>query len=63
MLRSGKDGFPAEEVGKVVLRTLTTARPRVRYAVVRGSFLRRLILRLAPKRVIDNFIARNFGFR
>jgi NAD(P)-dependent dehydrogenase (short-subunit alcohol dehydrogenase family) len=63
MLRSGKNVFPAEEVGKVVLRTLTTPRPRVRYAVVRGSFLRRLILRLAPKRVIDNFIARNFGFR
>jgi NAD(P)-dependent dehydrogenase (short-subunit alcohol dehydrogenase family) len=63
MLRNGKNGFPAEEVGEVVWHALTTARPRVRYAVVRGSFLRRLILRLAPKRVIDKFIARNFGFR
>jgi NAD(P)-dependent dehydrogenase (short-subunit alcohol dehydrogenase family) len=63
MLRNGRNGFPAEEVGEVVLHALTTPRPRVRYAVVRGNFLRRLILRLAPKRVIDKFIARNFGFR
>jgi short-subunit dehydrogenase len=63
ILRSGKNGFPAEEVGEVVLHALTIPRPRVRYAVVRGRFLRRLILRLAPKRVIDKFIARNFGFK
>jgi NAD(P)-dependent dehydrogenase (short-subunit alcohol dehydrogenase family) len=63
MLRNGKNGFPAEKVGEVVLHALTTPRPRVRYAIVSGRFLRRLMLRLAPKRVIDNFIARNFGFK
>jgi NAD(P)-dependent dehydrogenase (short-subunit alcohol dehydrogenase family) len=63
MLRHGRNGFPAEKVGEVVLHALTTPKPRVRYAVVPGSFLRRLILRFAPKRVIDNFIARNFGFK
>lgn len=62
MLRNGKNGFPAEKVGEVVLHALTTPKPRVRYAVVSGRSLRRLILRLAPKRVIDKFIARNFGF-
>jgi NAD(P)-dependent dehydrogenase (short-subunit alcohol dehydrogenase family) len=63
MLRNGKNGFPAEKVGEVVLHALITPTPRVRYAVVPGRPLRRLILKLAPKRVIDNFIARNFGFR
>jgi NAD(P)-dependent dehydrogenase (short-subunit alcohol dehydrogenase family) len=63
MLRNGKNGFPAEKVGEVVLQALTTSNPRVRYAVVSGRPLRRLLLRLAPKRVIDQFIARNFGFK
>jgi NAD(P)-dependent dehydrogenase (short-subunit alcohol dehydrogenase family) len=63
MLRNGKNGFPAEKVGEVVLQALTTPKPRVRYAVVAGRPLRRLILRLAPKRVIDQFIARNFGLK
>jgi NAD(P)-dependent dehydrogenase (short-subunit alcohol dehydrogenase family) len=63
MLSNGKNGFPAEKVGEVVLHALTTPTPRVRYAVVPGRPLRRLILKLAPKRVIDNFIARNFGIR
>jgi NAD(P)-dependent dehydrogenase (short-subunit alcohol dehydrogenase family) len=63
MLRNGKNGFPAEKVGEVVLHALTTPRPRVRYAVVSGRLLRRLMLWFAPKRVIDNFIAKNFGFK
>lgn len=63
MLRNGKNGFPAAKVGEVVLQALTTPKPRVRYAVVAGRPLRRLILKLAPKRVIDKFIARNFGFK
>lgn len=63
MLRNGRNGFPAEKVGEVVLHALTTRKPRVRYAVVPGRILRRLILKLAPKRVIDKFIAKNFGFK
>lgn len=63
MLQHGRNGFAAEKVGQVVLHALTTPKPRVRYAVTPGSFFRRLILRLAPRRVIDNFIARNFGFK
>lgn len=63
MLRHGKNGFPAEKVGEVVLHALTTSTPRVRYAVVPGRSLRQLILKFAPKRVIDNFIAKNYGFK
>jgi NAD(P)-dependent dehydrogenase (short-subunit alcohol dehydrogenase family) len=63
MLHNGRNGFPAEKVGEVVLHALVTPTPRVRYAVVPGKPLRQLILKFAPKRVIDKFIARNFGFK
>ena len=63
MLRHGKNGFPAEKVGEVVLQALTASKPRVRYAVVSGRSLRRWLLRFAPKRVIDNYIAKTFGLK
>jgi short-subunit dehydrogenase len=63
MLRHGRNGFPAKKVAEVVLHALTTPKPRVRYAVTPGSLLRRFIMRFAPKRVIDDFIARSFGFK
>jgi hypothetical protein len=63
MLHNGKNGFPAEKVGEVVIQALTASKPPVRYAVVSGRPLRRLLLRFAPKRVIDHFIARNFGLK
>ena len=62
MIRNGKNGLPPERVGEVVLRALTTRNPRVRYAVVGKDFLRRLIQRLLPKRVVDRIIAKNLGF-
>jgi short-subunit dehydrogenase len=63
MLRHGRSGFPAKKIGEVVLHALTTPKPRVRYAVVPGSLIRQWLLMFAPKRVIDSFIARNFGFK
>ena len=63
MIRNGKNGLPPEKVGEVVLHALTTRSPRVRYAVVGRDFLRRLVQRLLPKRVVDRIIAKNLGFR
>jgi len=63
MIENGRKGYPPEKVGEVVLHALTTPRPRVRYAVVPGNFIRQLIQRLLPKRVIDRIIARNLGFQ
>jgi NAD(P)-dependent dehydrogenase (short-subunit alcohol dehydrogenase family) len=63
MIRNGKNGLPPERVGEVVLQALTTRNPRVRYAVVGRDFLRRLVQRLLPKRVVDRIIAKNLGFR
>jgi NAD(P)-dependent dehydrogenase (short-subunit alcohol dehydrogenase family) len=62
MIEDGRKGYPPEKVGEVVLHALTTPKPRVRYAVIPGSSLRRIIQMLLPKRVVDRIIARNLGF-
>jgi hypothetical protein len=63
MVESGKKGYPPEKVGEVVWEALTTAKPRVRYAVIPGNPLRNFIQSLLPRRTVDNIIARNLGFK
>ena len=63
MIEDGRKGYPPEKVGEVVWQALTTPKPRVRYSVVPGSSIRRVIQMLLPKRVVDNIIARNLGFK
>jgi hypothetical protein len=63
MIEDGRKGYPPEKVGEVIWHALTTARPRVRYSVIPGSSIRRLIQMLLPKRMVDNIIARNLGFK
>jgi NAD(P)-dependent dehydrogenase (short-subunit alcohol dehydrogenase family) len=62
MIKEGKNGYPPEKVGEVVLRALTIPNPRVRYSVIPGSSFRRIIQMFLPKRVVDRIIARNLGF-
>jgi NAD(P)-dependent dehydrogenase (short-subunit alcohol dehydrogenase family) len=61
-VNNGRNGYPPEKVGEVVHTALTTAKPRIRYAVVPGNPLRNFIQGLLPRRVIDRIIARNLGF-
>jgi NAD(P)-dependent dehydrogenase (short-subunit alcohol dehydrogenase family) len=63
MVEDGRKGYPPEKVGEVVLHALTTAKPKVRYAVVPGSKIRQLIQSILPKRVIDEIFAKNLGFK
>lgn len=63
VIRNGRKGYPPEKVGQVVWHALTTPKPRVRYAVVPGNFIIRLVPMLLPKRVIDRVIARYLGFK
>jgi NAD(P)-dependent dehydrogenase (short-subunit alcohol dehydrogenase family) len=63
MIQDGRKGYPPEKVGEVVWHALTTPKPQIRYAVVPGNFLRRLIPKLLPNRVLDRIIARNLGFQ
>ena len=63
MPRDGRRGYPPEKVGEVVWHALTTPKPRVRYAVIPTSSIRRIIQMFLPKRVVDRIIARNLGFK
>jgi len=63
MIEDGRNGYPPEKVGEVVLHALTTPKPRIRYAVVPGNPIRHLVQGLLPRRVIDRIIARNLGFK
>ena len=63
MVKDGKKGYPPEKVGEVTWQALTTAKPRVRYAVVPGNPIRNFIQSLLPRRVLDNIIAKNLGFK
>jgi NAD(P)-dependent dehydrogenase (short-subunit alcohol dehydrogenase family) len=63
MVKGGKKGFPPERVGEVVYHALTTARPRVRYAVIQVNSLRRFLQMFLPKRMMDRMLARYMGFR
>lgn len=63
MIKAGKNGPPPEKVADVVFHALTVARPHVRYSVIARSSFRRMIQLLLPKRVVDNMIARNLGFK
>jgi len=63
MIEDGRRGYPPEKVGEVTLHALTTPKPRVRYSVVPGSSIRRIIQMLLPKRMVDNIIAKNLGFK
>ena len=63
MVKGGKKGFPPEKVGEVVLHALTTARPRVRYAMIQVNSLRRFLQLFLPRRMMDRILARYLGFR
>lgn len=60
---SGRNGYPPEKVAQVVLRALTAARPRVRYAVVPGNPLVKFLQGWLPKRLLDEIIARGLGLK
>jgi NAD(P)-dependent dehydrogenase (short-subunit alcohol dehydrogenase family) len=62
MVQQGKDGLPAELVGDLIWKTLTTPKPRTRYAILRKPFLDGKLPRMLPTRMVDNVIARRLGF-
>jgi NAD(P)-dependent dehydrogenase (short-subunit alcohol dehydrogenase family) len=62
IIEDGRQGYPPEKVGEVVFHALTTPKPRVRYAVVPGNLVSRIVPALMPKRTLDAIIAKNLGF-
>lgn len=58
MARGSKDGLPVERVGELVHHALTTARPKVRYALAPSMLFDWIIPRMLPRRMIDRYFAR-----
>ena len=63
MVQNGRNGYPPEKVGEVVLHALTASRPRVRYAVIPSTSWRRILQSFLPKRLVDRMIAKTLGFK
>jgi len=63
MIEDGRKGYPPEKVGEVVLHALTAPKPKVRYSVVPGNPIGRIIQQALPKRLVDGIIAKNLGFK
>ncbi len=59
----GDAGLEADDVGKLVLQILTTARPKVRYPILRNKLAMWTLPRLLPRRMVDKAIAKRFGMR
>lgn len=60
MLAMGKRGLPPERVGEAVMHALTTAKPKVRYAVSPQP-LQDWFARHMPKRFVDRLIGGRLG--
>jgi len=60
MLTIGRRGLPPERVGQAVLKVLTTAKPKVRYAVSPQP-LQDWITHTMPKRFVDRLVGRQLG--
>ncbi|MGE0595258.1 MAG: SDR family oxidoreductase [Hyphomonadaceae bacterium] len=62
MIKQGREGLPAEQVGDLIWQVLTEDDPNVRYAILRRPFMDRTLPRVLPKRMVDRIIARRLGF-
>jgi NAD(P)-dependent dehydrogenase (short-subunit alcohol dehydrogenase family) len=59
----GPQGIPVENVGKLVHHTITTAKPKVRYAIVPNRLTDWIIPQILPKRLLDKIIAAKIGLK
>ena len=62
-LEQGRDGYPAERLGELIHRALFEDKPKARYAAVKGRFVEKAVMRLAPRRTLDRMIARMLKLR
>jgi NAD(P)-dependent dehydrogenase (short-subunit alcohol dehydrogenase family) len=62
-LAQGVRGLPPETLGRAIHKALTTAKPKVRYAVVPDRLTNWTIPQLLPKRFVDRLIAKNVGLK
>lgn len=61
MLKQGREGLPAAQVGDLIWRCLADANPKVRYPILRRPFMDRTLPRLMNPRTVDRIIAKRLG--
>ena len=55
-------GYTAEEMGELIAKAFTAKKPKARYALVKDGFMKRVIPKLLPTRLLDKIIAKQVGF-
>ncbi|WOJ92709.1 SDR family oxidoreductase [Congregibacter variabilis] len=60
-ISQGRDGYPADRLGELIYTALTTAKPKVRYAAVKGRKIEKLMMQVASPRMLDKAIAKMLG--
>lgn len=61
MIENGNKGLSREKLGRAVLKALTTANPKTRYAVVPNRFMNWTLPRLLGSRTVDKMVAKRLG--
>ena len=61
MIKNGRKGLAPEQVGEVIATALSVAKPRTRYAVVKGRFQNVTLPSLLPSRTVDRLIGKQLG--
>jgi len=62
IVAEGRKGLPPERLAGAVYAALTTAKPKIRYAVVPQRLKNWTLPRLLPGRMVDDAIAKQMGF-
>ncbi|HAC57233.1 MAG TPA: oxidoreductase [Rhodobiaceae bacterium] len=62
-IQQGREGYPAERLGRLIHKALTAPNPKIRYSAVKGRLAEKLLMNLAPKTTLDKMIANMLGLK
>jgi len=62
MLKQGREGLPASQVGDLIWHCLSDPKPKVRYPILRRPFMDRTLPSLMNPRTVDKIIAKRLGY-
>ncbi len=62
-VEQGRNGLAPEKLGRLIHKALTTANPKVRYAINPSSLAEKAIMHFAPARTMDKVIANMLGLK
>lgn len=62
-IQQGREGYPAERLGRLIHKALTAPNPKIRYSAVKGRLAEKLLMNLASKTTLDKMIANMLGLK